>query len=255
MSEHEVAELDDPAVAPARPRPRARRLLWGAAGLVVVGGGILFWLRREPSQKDSPKIATRGVVVCPAEEGMSAAPSAGLRAGDYMILVVADRRATFQEVVWAQVLSRAPDGDTFFVRLLGRMGKTGAVALSKEKHGFRIGSELKVDAECVWDTMRAPDVEGKGQLYCGFAGEDLLGDPPVFIEDLREGDEVKIAVSTVIGRDAHAEWLWARVDGISRTGNVIYGTIVSEVQFPIHGFRRWQEIEFGRDCIFGGRRP
>lgn len=232
--------------------PTKRKLVWWTVGGVAVVGG-LWWLAHvltTPEEEDE-KLPAKGRPVCPVDP----APTAGIRPGDYLILTLADRALVFREMVWAQVLSRAPEGDRFLVRLLGRMGETGPVDLAKKKHGFRIGEQLKVDADCVWDTMHAPDVGGKGQLYCGFDGENLLDEPPILVKDLREGDEVKVVVSTIIGSEAHADALWTRVDGISRTGNVVYGTIVSPIQFPIHGFRQWQEIEFGRDCVFDRRRP
>lgn len=252
-----MAEPEEVAIAQRSWWPPSRRTMaWGAAGVVFAGGALLLVARAlTKDSEEEPKLPPKGHPVCPGAAGTTAAPTAGLRPGDYAILVIADRGNTFQELVWGQVLSRSPDGDEFLVRLLGRTGETGAVDLAKHKHGFRIGNELKIDADCVWDTMHAPDVGGKGQLYCGFAGEDLLDEPPIFVKDLLNGDEVKIVVSTIIGSHAHADALWTRVDGISRTGNVVYGTIVSPIQFPMHGFRQWQEIEFGRDCIFGWRRP
>ena len=259
MAIPEDSEDQVPAKRPAVPTttgsgwpPTGRQLAWGTVGIVGVGGGLL-WLAHvltTPS-KDEPKLPPKGHPVCPGDP----APTGGLRPGDYAILTLADRGDTFKEMVWGQILSRAPEGDRFQVRLLGTTGPTGPVDLAKQKHGFRIGEQLKVDAACVWDTMHAPDVGGKGRLYCGFAGAELLDEPVISTVGLQLGDEVQVLASTVIGSDAHADPLWVKVDLISRTGSVVHGTIVSPVHFPIHGFRQWQKIEFGRDCVFGWRKP
>lgn len=244
---------EQPALTEAGSRfwPLSRRQkIWGAVGLVGAAWVALLWVTKGDPIKVLVRVP-RGRPVCPP----SPAPTAGLRAGDYAILVLEDRGSTFEEVVWGQVLSRAPDGGRFLFRLLGTTGEQGAVQLAKQKHGFRIGDMLEVDADCIWDTMALPDTGGKGQLFCGFAGEELLGDPPVLVSDLAPKDEVKVVASTLIGSEAHADELWVKVDGISRTGNVIYGTIISPVHFPMHGFRQWQKIQFSRDCIFDARRP
>ena len=232
--------------------PTGRQLAWGTAGMVGVGAGLLLLAHvlTTSATTDDDKLPPKGRPICPVDP----APTAGLRPGDYVILTLADRARIFREMVWAQVLSRAPEGDRFQVRLLGSTGATGPVDLAKQKHGFRIGEELKVDADCVWDTMHAPDVGGKGRFYCGFAGAELIDEPVISTIGLKAGDEVQILVSTVIGSAAHADPLWVKVDFISRTGSVVHGAIVSPVHFPIHGFRQWQKIEFGRDCIFGLRK-
>lgn len=231
--------------------PTGRQLAWGTVGVLGIGGGLL-WLAHVLTthpEDDVTKLPPKGRPVCPA----SPAPTGGLRVGDYAILTLADRGGTFQEMVWGQVLSRAPEGDRFQVRLLGSTGATGPTDLAKQKHGFRIGEELKVDADCIWDTMHAPDVGGKGRLYCGFAGAEIIDEPVISTVGLKPGDEVQVLVSTVIGSQAHADPLWVKVETISRTGSVVHGTIVSPVHFPMHGFRQWQKIEFGRDCVFGWR--
>lgn len=232
--------------------PSGRQLVWGTLGAVALGG-MTFWLANFLTEKeeDDSKLPPKGRPVCP----QSPAPTAGLRAGDFAILSLANREETFEEMVWSQVLSRSPEGDRFLVRLLGTTGLEGVVDLQKAKHGFRIGDEIKVDANCVWDTMHAPEVEGKGQLYCGFAGSTLIDEPVISTEGLKSGDEVQVVVSTLIGSETHADKLWVKVDGVSRTGSVVYGTITSPIHFPMHGFRQWQQIEFGRDCVFGWRRP
>jgi hypothetical protein len=213
--------------------PLSRRAkFWGAAGLVLTAGAALWWVV-SPTAPGKEKWVAKGRPVCPP----SPAPTAGLRAGDYVILVLGDRSGTFEELVWGQVLSRSPEGDAFLVRLLGLTGESGAVAISKEKHGFRVGELLQIDADCIWDTMAQPDTGGKGQLFCGFAGEDLLDKAPVHVPDLQRGDEVMVVASTLIGSDAHADPLWVKVDGFSRTQNVVYGTIISQVQFPITDLR------------------
>lgn len=231
--------------------PSKRALLWFAGGAVVLGGLVFWAVRAAEGVEEENDFVARGRPVCPVDP----APSAGLRRGDYVILVLADRARLFRETAWGQVLSRAPEGDRFLVRLLGKTGAKGVVDLARKKHGFQVGDEIHVDAACIWDTMHAPDVGGKGQLYCGFEGKALIGEPVISTDGLEVGDEVKVVVSTLIGSEAHADELWVKVDGISRTGNVIYGTISSPVHFPIHGFRRWQKIEFARDCVFGWREP
>lgn len=235
-------------------RPTPRQLVWTTVGALALSGvlvGIARAISKPPPKEENDKLPPKGRPVCP----VSPAPTAGLQVGDYVILTLADRGGVFREMAWAQVMSRAPEGDKFLVRLLGTTGPTGPVDLAKKRHGYRIGDEVKIEADCVWDTMHAPDVGGKGQLYCGFVGAELVEAEPVSTVGLQTGDEVQIVVSTIIGNQAHAERLWTKVDGISRTGSVVYGTILDPVHFPMHGFRRWQQIEFGRDCIFGWRRP
>lgn len=250
--EEEIEALVAPRPsAPPAPTSKRKFVWWTVGGVAVVGG--LFWLAHvltTPEEEDE-KLPAKGRPICP----VAPAPTAGVRPGDYVILTLTDRAGIFREMVWAQVLSREPEGDRFYVRLLGRTGETGPVDLAKEKHGYRIGEQVKVDADCVWDVMHAPDVGGKGLLYCGFAGAELIDDPVISTVGLEVGDEVQVVVSTVIGSDAHADKLWVKVDGISRTGSVVLGTIFSTVHFPIHGFRQWQEIEFGRDCVFAWRKP
>lgn len=231
--------------------PNRRTMIWGAVGLVVVGGTLFFAARAMGGELLGPKLPLKGAPACPP----TPAPTAGLRPADYVILVLQNRDETFQELVWGQVLSRSPEGDEFLVRLLGTTGEAGGVELEKAKHGYRIGDQLKVDAACVWDTMAMPDVGGKGHILCGFEGEEVTGTPPAEVGDLRTGDQVQIVVSTLVGTEAHADPLWVSVDGISRTGYVVYGTIHDKVRFPMHGFRQWQKIQFGKDCIFAWRRP
>ena len=256
-SHEDDADRDEKTERPSTPAPIVRRPLlskrqkiWGAVALVGIAGLSLMWITRDKEEDKTPRVP-RGRPVCPP----TAAPTAGLRPGDYAILVLEDRDSTFEEPAWGQVLSRSPDGDAFLVRLLGTTGDVGAVQLAKDKHGFRVGDMLKVEASCVWDTMAQPDTGGKGQLFCGFAGADLIGEDPVHVPELAERDEVKVIASTLIGSQAHADELWVKVDGLSRTGNVVYGTIISTIHFPMHGFRQWQEIQFSRDCIFDARRP
>lgn len=246
-------EQETSSDARARWQPTGRQLVWTTVGALALSGA-LWWIasvRSQPETSENGKLPPKGRPICPA----SPAPTTGLRVGDYVILTLADRGGVFREMAWGQVMSRAPEGDRFLVRLLGTIGATGPTGLAKERHGYRIGDEVKIDADCIWDTMHAPDVGGKGHLYCGFAGTELVDDEPVSTIGLQVGDEVQVVVSTIIGSEAHAERLWTKVDGISRTGSVVYGTILDPIHFPMHGFRRWQQIEFGRDCIFGWRRP
>lgn len=246
-----AASKSAPIAAAARFWPLStRQTIWGAVGLLGAALVTLLWVTGgDPTQivRRTPK----GRPVCPP----SPAPTASLGPGDYAILVLENREGTFEEMAWGQVIARAPDGRKFLTRLLGTAGEKGVVQLTKDVHGFRIGDMLAVAADCIWDTMAQPDTGGKGQLFCGFTGEGLIGESPMPALDLKPKDEAMVLASTLIGSDAHVDRLWVRVDGLSRTGNVVYGTIISTINYPIHGFRQWQQIQFSRDCIFDARRP
>lgn len=237
---------------------RLRRL--AIAGAAVVAGLWAYRGLRKPvgvAPGELPRNAKppEGRFVCPAEMGVPRAPTASLRTNDFVVVRLARKDGANQEWAWAEVLSVSPDRSEALVQLRGQLGAVGAQKLNVSGHGFRIGSRRRLPLECVFDTLRpaSPDLDERGKIYCGVLGQELVGRRPLQIARVSRGDQVQIVVSTKVAPREHMDELWVLVEGVSMTGNVIYGTIVSEPGHPTHGFRPGMDLQFTYDCIFGRR--
>jgi len=233
-----------------RDPPRALLVAAGAT-LAVAGAGYLWTRRTPPAEKE----VLHGHIVCPSDTGRIPASTAGLSAGDFVVLRVASADDSFAEMTWAVVLTISPDGTQIQVRLAGEHTETGLKPLDTARHRFRIGQKLLVPSNCVFDVYRPPSFAG--QILCGpgLAALDESEDP-----DLRpspealgigRGNRARIVVaSTEAQGTAWHEVLWTTITATSPTGQILTGVVDEDPkQSTQHGLRRGSTLHFNRDCV------
>ncbi len=234
-----------------RQHPATAVAVVGGGLLVVAGVGFLVMRSRRAVETE----VGHGHLVCPAATGHVPASTAGLSAGDFVVLRVASADDSFAEMVWGLVLTIAPDGMSLQVRLAGEHTETGLRPLDTAKHRFRIGQKLLVGSDCVFDVYRPPSFAG--QVLCGpaLAALDDVEDP-----DLRpapeavaigRGNRARIVVgSTEAQGTAWHEVLWTTITATSSTGQVLTGVIDEDPELATsHGLRRGSTLHFNRDCV------
>lgn len=235
-----------------RRHPVRATLVVGGTLLVVASVGYL-WAR---SRRDSAETEVpHGHVVCPATVGRVPVSTAGLSAGDFVVLRVASADDSFAEMTWGLVLTIAPDGSRLQVRLAGEQTETGLRPLETAKHRFRIGQKLLVDADCVFDVYRPATFAG--QVLCGPAlavldeseDPDLRPVPEAVL--LGRGNRARIVVgSTEAQGTAWHEVLWTTITDTSPTGQVLTGVVDEDPELATsHGLRRGSTLHFNRDCV------
>lgn len=247
--------------------PSKKKALAVAVGAVVVGGG-LYWgaskigaARRRAKKKNGLSDTLpvkKGHFITQSDVGLPTMTWASTKPTDFVLLGIESHDKKFREWAWAEVVAAKPDKEKVYVQLRGQLGESSAQPLATNKHGFRIGTRAFVDRNSILDRLRLhpADLDEKGKLYCGVFAEELTGDEPAASGQLivKRGDQVRIAISTKTAPEEHLDEPWVVVDGVSRTGNVIGGTIIEPLDYtPQHGFKQWDEIEFTHDCILDAK--
>lgn len=246
--------------------PSKRKALAVAAGAIVVGAG-LYWgaskigaARKRAKKKSEAKIpaAKKGHFLTQQDLGMPVITWASTKPTNFVLVALESHDRSFREWVWAEVVAAKPEEDKVYVQLRGQLGESSAVPLATDKHGFRIGTRAFISRDAILDRLRLhpADLDEKGRIYCGVFAEELTGDAPMGHGQLivKKGDQVQIAISTKTAAEVHVDEPWVTIEGVSRTGNVVFGTITDPLDHASqHGFKQWDEIEFTHDCILDAK--
>jgi hypothetical protein len=232
---------------PVSRRTKIAAVVVGSTAVVAVGGWYLFGHR----PVELTRFAT-GRVLCPAEIGRVPSRTA-LSVGDFVVVHLISEDEKFSESTWASV--RSIGENTLVVRIAGEQTDTGIRPLQTRKHGFRIGNDLLIDRDCVWDVFRP--VEFDGQILCGpqLAALDSIEKIPLralpAALTLNLADRVQIVVASKEAQGtAWYEKIWTRVVALSPTSQVIMALVDEEPEHnDKHALAKGSLLRFNRDCV------
>ncbi len=252
------------------PENRGTVLALGAATAAVVGWGAWSFSEDTKARDTAIKKAKRGVpsrvrgegyLLCPADLGSFPGDTTGLVRGDFVIIELSAKDASFREATWAQVLSISPDGAELYIQIRGEYRETGVHPLSGAKHGYHINDRMIIPRTCVFDMLHVP-AQLEGKIPCGpelsaYTHEDTgaILYTPKDTSDLSTADLVQIVLADTVP----ASWnepVWVVVTSISPTKNIITGFITDEPTLSDrHKLRQYAKVSFNRDCVVGVRHP
>lgn len=132
---------------------------------VYEGAGLLLDFA-ELSGKYGARASTegRGALVCPGWVHQAPAPTAGVRAGDFVEVMVdeysddPEDESRYAEWAWVRITSISPDKDMLagVITLEAPPGAQSNVIANQERHGFAPGVSLVVSRSCVYRVVQGP---------------------------------------------------------------------------------------------------
>jgi hypothetical protein len=233
---------------PVSRKAKIAAVVVGSTAALALGGWYLFGHRPVAL----PLVPT-GRILCPGDLGKIPASSAALVVGDFVVVQLASGDGKFHESTWAVVTSIG--ATTVVARISGEQLQTGIRPLQTKKHGFRVGNEILLSKDCIWDVYRP--VTFSGQILCGpdLAALDTIEKPPLralpaaLTLDIGDRAQIVVASSEAAGTAWH-EKLWTRVVSMSPTAQVVSALVDEEpTQNDKHALVKGSLLRFNRDCI------
>jgi hypothetical protein len=234
--------------------PRVKFAL-GLGGVVAVAGGAAWAISSLTDDRKKIGKGGPGRLFCPREGGRVPAPSHLLERGDFVVVQLRSADGAFSEPTWATILDAS--GDDLVAVISGEQVEEGVRPIATDKHGFRLGHQLVLERDCIWEVFHPTD--SLGQILCGpqidelakFTGEAFMPVRGGLTVEAGDGARVIVADKASFG-NTWWEPLWTRIVNVSATGQILTAIVDEDPkQGERHGLVRGSVLRFNRDCVIG----